>query len=319
MWKHFISEYLNFTRRERNGVLVLLALIVILIIAPFFFPFFIKKNSYDRTAFEKEIAGLSITQNDSAEKFTSKKFEDNNNPRYQPYAKNDFSKQPISGELFYFDPNTLNESGWKKLGLRDKTIATIKNYLSKGGKFYKPEDIGKIWGISSEDAARLIPFVQIEKAAFTSNDQTKTFEKTFVERPKYVPTTVDINNADTTAYIALPGIGSKLSQRIITFRDKLGGFYAVDQVGETFGLPDSTFQKIKPRLTISKIDLKQLNINTASLEDLKSHPYIRYQIANALVQFRTQHGNFLALPDIKKIVLITDELYGKLTPYLKIN
>ncbi len=319
MWKHFISEYLNFTRRERNGVLVLLALIVILIIAPFFFPFFIKKNSYDRTAFEKEIAGLSITQNDSAEKFTSKKFEDNNNPRYQPYAKNDFSKQPISGELFYFDPNTLNESGWKKLGLRDKTIATIKNYLSKGGKFYKPEDIGKIWGISSEDAARLIPFVQIEKAAFTSNDQTKTFEKTFVERPKYVPTTVDINNADTTAYIALPGIGSKLSQRIITFRDKLGGFYAVDQVGETFGLPDSTFQKIKPRLSISKIDLKQLNINTASLEDLKSHPYIRYQIANALVQFRTQHGNFLALPDIKKIVLITDELYGKLTPYLKIN
>lgn len=319
MWKHFISEYLNFTRRERNGVLVLLALIVILIIAPFFFPFFIKKNSYDRTAFEKEIAGLSITQNDSAEKFTSKKFEDNNNPRYQPYAKNDFSKQPISGELFYFDPNTLNESGWKKLGLRDKTIATIKNYLSKGGKFYKPEDIGKIWGISSEDAARLIPFVQIEKAAFTSNDQTKTFEKTFVERPKYVPTTVDINNADTTAYIALPGIGSKLSQRIITFRDKLGGFYAVDQVGETFGLPDSTFQKIKPRLSISKIDLKQLNINTASLEDLKSHPYIRYQIANALVQFRTQHGNFLALSDIKKIVLITDELYGKLTPYLKIN
>ncbi len=319
MWKHFISEYLNFTRRERNGVLVLLALIVILIIAPFFFPFFIKKNSYDRTAFEKEIAGLIITQNDSAEKFTSKKFEDNNNPRYQPYAKNDFSKQPISGELFYFDPNTLNESGWKKLGLRDKTIATIKNYLSKGGKFYKPEDIGKIWGISSEDAARLIPFVQIEKAAFTSNDQTKTFEKTFVERPKYVPTTVDINNADTTAYIALPGIGSKLSQRIITFRDKLGGFYAVDQVGETFGLPDSTFQKIKPRLSISKIDLKQLNINTASLEDLKSHPYIRYQIANALVQFRTQHGNFLALSDIKKIVLITDELYGKLTPYLKIN
>lgn len=319
MWKHFISEYLNFTRRERNGVLVLLALIVILIIAPFFFPFFIKKNSYDRTAFEKEIAGLSITQNDSAEKFTSKKFEDNNNPRYQPYAKNDFSKQPISGELFYFDPNTLNESGWKKLGLRDKTIATIKNYLSKGGKFYKPEDIGKIWGISSEDAARLIPFVQIEKAAFTSNDQTKTFEKTFVERPKYVPSTVDINNADTTAYIALPGIGSKLSQRIITFRDKLGGFYAVDQVGETFGLPDSTFQKIKPRLSISKIDLKQLNINTASLEDLKSHPYIRYQIANALVQFRTQHGNFLALSDIKKIVLITDELYGKLTPYLKIN
>lgn len=320
MWKQFISEYLNFTRKERNGILALLSLIVLLIILPFFFPFFIKKNKFDRTEFENEIAGLIISQEEASSKYPSKNFDRDDKFRYPSYEKNELSKQPISGALFYFDPNTLDESGWKKLGLRDKTIATIKNYVTKGGKFNKPEDIGKIWGLSKEDAVRLEPFVQIEKQEpIATVFQTNHFEKTYPERPKFGPTIIDINTADTTAYIALPGIGSKLSQRIITFREKLGGFYAVEQVGETFGLPDSVFQKIKPRLSIQNIELRKLNINSAGLEELKSHPYIRYQIANAIVQYRTQHGNFLNLSDLKKIVILTDAVFEKLQPYLTLN
>ena len=70
-----------------------------------------------------------------------------------------------SSEVFYFDPNTAIHSDWKRLGLRDKTIQTIQNYLSKGGKFYKPEDIGKIWGFAPSDAKRLIPYVSIKNIA----------------------------------------------------------------------------------------------------------------------------------------------------------
>ena len=83
-------------------------------------------------------------------------------------------------------------------------------------------------------------------------------EYTSFEKKEYPKTTspytakaiqpVDINLADTSDFINLPGIGSKLSQRIIAFRNKLGGFYSIDQVGETYLLPDSTFQKIKPGL-----------------------------------------------------------------------
>jgi competence ComEA-like helix-hairpin-helix protein len=80
------------------------------------------------------------------------------------------------------------------------------------------------------------------------------------KQASYVPKTfepVDINSADTTPFIALPGIGAKLAQRIIKFRDKLGGFYSIDQVAETFGLPDSTYQKIKPRLIIKNTTVKK--------------------------------------------------------------
>lgn len=107
-----------------------------------------------------------------------------------------------------------------------------------------------------------------------------------------------------------------MALRIITFRDKLGGFYTTDQVGETFGLQDSVFQKIKSRLSINIAAVKHFNINTATVDEMKSHPYIRYNIANAIVQYRNQHGNFASVAAIKNIMLVTDDIFNKAAPYL---
>jgi competence ComEA-like helix-hairpin-helix protein len=62
--------------------------------------------------------------------------------------------------------------------------------------------------------------------------------------------------------------------------------------------------------------LKRINLNTASLDELKAHPYIRYTLANAIVQFRAAHGKFSAVSDIRKILVVTDEVYNKLEAYL---
>ena len=93
----------------------------------------------------------------------------------------------------------------------------------------------------------------------------------------------------------------------------------MEQIGETFGLADSTFQKIKPQLSISNIALKKININTADIEEMKNHPYLRYAISNAIVRFRSQHGNFLAVEDIKKIMTITADVFNKVAPYLTVG
>ena len=317
MWKQFLSSYFSFTKKERTGIFVLLFLILFFILLPFLFPLFIKSKPANTSAFEKEIASLKIKQQDSANQYAKKDFDDTNNQNYYPSLEKDFNSKNIKGELFYFDPNTITTSDWKRLGVRDKTIATIQNYLSKGGHFYKPEDIGKIWGLHPDEVERLTPYIQIapkENNYPQKNDGAKTYDKS-----KYTPAIIDINNADTAAFIALPGIGSKLAQRIINFRDKLGGFYKPEQVGETFGLPDSTFQKIRSRLSVSASSVKQFNLNTATVDELKSHPYLRYNIANAIIQYRAQHCNFSAVSDIKKIMLVTDEIYVKVAPYLTIQ
>ncbi len=322
MFKKLLASYFTFTKKERTGTLVLLFLIVLFTLLPFLYPFFIKTKKTDAAAFEKEIAALKIKQQDTTSRFAKKNFdEDNYQNYYQPAEKNYYNKAS-KGELFYFDPNTASAADWQRLGVRDKTIATIQNYLSKGGKFYKPDDIGKIWGLHPDEVQRLIPYIQIaaKENNYAKNDYPqKTYEAKIYDKVKYTPSIVDVNNADTAAFIALPGIGSKLAQRIINFRDKLGGFYKTEQVAETFGLPDSTYQKIKGRLSFTNTTVKKFNINTATIDEMKTHPYIRYAIANAIVQYRTQHGNFAAVADIKKIMLVTDEVYEKAVPYLSVQ
>lgn len=317
MWKSFLKDYFSFTKKERTGTIIIVTLIVIFTLVPNLYPFLFKPKEFNHKVFENEIAQLEVDQTDSS-------FAKHNEDKYDNEVHDDkFSTkkyEAVKGELFYFDPNTASISDWKRLGVRDKTIQTIQNYLSKKGKFYKPQDIAKIWGLSPAEVQRLIPYVSIvnEKKEFGNFDQNKFAKTTSAYTPKKI-LVIDVNLADTTAYISLPGIGSKLAQRIISFRDKLGGFYSIDQVGETYFLPDSTFQKIKSRLAIGDAKLRQIHINTATIDEMKAHPYLRYNIANAIFQYRTQHGYFNAIEDIKKIMVVTDEIFIKVAPYLSIQ
>lgn len=308
-----ITSYFSFTKKERHGIIALLIGILSLILLPFTYSLVIQPKTTDISQFEEEITALQI-KIDTTKKFELKNFdEDKYKNYYQPNNKN-FSPA-FTGQMSYFDPNTLSAEGWEKMGIKEKTIQTIQKYLSKGGKFYQPKDIEKIWGLRPDEIERLQPYIQIhQNETATNNFTNKKYEKPF-----YTPTSIDINTADTSALIALPGIGSKLAQRIITFREKLGGFYKPEQIAETFGLPDSIYQKIKSRFTINNIEIKKININTTTIEQLKTHPYIRYNIGNAIIQYRNQHGNFNAVEDIKKIVLIDEETYNKIAPYLTIN
>ncbi len=313
MWKHLLTTYFNFSRKERKGVLILLIVIVVLIIVPFLFPFFIKKKTHDFKEFEKEMALLKSIETTPG-KYYKRDSLDNYATDYDLPKEHNYATA-VHKETFYFDPNTLSEEGWRRLGIKDKTIATIKKYISKGGKFYKAEDLKKIWGIRPADAQRLMPFVKIEQlatASYTPPAYTPAERKPFIRNE----VVIDINQADTSDFISLPGIGSKLAQRIINFRTKLGGFYSVNQVKETFGLPDSTFNKIQRQLAYHDFSIQKINVNTASIDVLKAHPYIRYNLANAIIQYRNQHGAFSSVADIKKIVLVNDCVYSKVQPYL---
>ena len=89
-------------------------------------------------------------------------------------------------------------------------------------------------------------------------------------------------------------------------------------MGETFGLPDSVFQKIKPLLKISGDNVRKINLNTATNEELKAHPYIRWQLANVIMEYKKQHGDFKALDDLRKIMVINPEIYSRISPYLSL-
>ncbi|WP_205508739.1 ComEA family DNA-binding protein [Longitalea arenae] len=306
-WK----DYFTFTRKERIGIYLLLAGIGICSVMPRFCKTaaidreltaeaFALQKAHDSSSLHADLAGLSAND-------------------HQQIAHNDIhyervgGAQPVAG-LFPFDPNTLDPAGWKRLGVSDRTANTIQRYRAKGGRFKNAADLQKVYGLKEADCKRLMPYVRITAPAITT-----VADKPVVKFTKTPPPLIDINRADTTAFISLPGIGSKLASRMVHLREKLGGFYAVQQVAETFGLPDSTFQLIKPRLACSPVLLQKINVNTADEQTLKQHPYIRWQIARAIVQYRQQHGLFQSPEDLQRIVLITPELYQKMAAYLAVE
>lgn len=296
---------------------MLLLVVVLVSLTPFFYSLLNPKIMSTSHEFDEDVAALKTRQAFAKKNRPSKTVEEDN---YQPYdgpSPGAYSPGVAAGRLFKFDPNTLSPEGWKDLGLRDKTITTIQNYLSKGGRFREAADIKKIWGLFPDEAERLMPYVEIEKSA-QGYDNARSAGTYRPKEPAKSLNPISVNESDTAAWIALPGIGGTLSQRIVKFRDKLGGFYSVDQVAETFGLPDSTFRQIKPLLTLAG-EVKKINLNTATLEELKNHPYIKHPVANALVQYKAQHGDYKSVEDIKKIMIITEELFVRVSPYLAVE
>lgn len=319
-WKDSITEYLSFTRRDRIAIITL----IILISLVFLLPELVSPatNTGSMTGDTSWMAALKRIEVKGASREQSAYDREENSTAYQyDRAPNRYSKT-TKGELFKFDPNTLSKEGWKRLGLREKTISTILNYVSKGGKFRKPEDLQKIYGLFPDEFNRIAPFITISTTGETNNYKSEATTSASKKQNgrDFTPviSRVDINAADSSAFIALPGIGSKLSARIINFRDKLGGFYSIDQVGETYGLPDSTYQKIRPYLVLEHISIRKININTVKIDELKIHPYIRYTLANPIVAYRNTHGPFSSIEDLKKVMVITDEIYAKISPYLSL-
>jgi competence protein ComEA len=325
--QNILADYFTFSKSQRRGLyaaLILLALCTAIRLG--FNYLFANKIEPIDNAFAQQVANLHLADTTTFQKenYSFKKYNTYQDDADYNEPNNKKETYEIKGALFAFDPNTLPTQGWQKLGVRDKTIATIQNYLSKGGRFKSPDDIKKIYGLFPNEAERLLPYVKIAdynntnntSNNFNANQNTNpsNYNNTQANKPKYT-SNIDVNVADTTMLIALPGIGAKLAMRIINYRNKLGGFTSVNQLGETYGLPDSTFQKIKNRLSCNSTNITKYNINTADVNTLKMHPYIKWNIANAIVQYRTQHGNFTTIADIKKIEIIDDALFSKIAPY----
>ncbi|MDE3235163.1 MAG: helix-hairpin-helix domain-containing protein [Bacteroidota bacterium] len=295
--KQIIKDYFTFSAKERRAVFVLVFFIIVCLLLPYFYPGSKKTSTIS-------VSTLPIAQGNTKHEDSSALFSAEEMMSSEASDRN-------ASELFEFDPNVLDAAGWKRLGLRDKTVRTILNYTAKGGRFRQAEDIRKIWGLRPEEANRLIPFIRIgDKQEAGPDFHKKNANKTI--------SLIDINSAPAEQWILLPGMDWGIANRIIRYRDKLGGFHTVEQVKETYGLSDSLFSAIQAYLSVSSSTLKKININIASEYELALHPYISKDIAKAIIIYRTQHGAYGAVADIRKIVFITAETFQKIAPYLTV-
>ena len=120
------------------------------------------------------------------------------------------------------------------------------------------------------------------------NSETREFKRSTRTSRRSAKTDemVELNSADTTRLKKLRGIGSGYAKMIVTYREKLGGFYKAEQLLEVYKFPDETYQKIKHQLSVDTTLIRKIKINQATVKQLKSHPYISYYQALSIVENR---------------------------------
>ncbi len=301
--KQIIREYLTFSKRERNGIFVLLAIILVLICYLNSSDKFITQKNIEFSKFENEILALNST--DTLYKITKRKAE-----------SRIISNASVANiTYFQFNPNHLPEKDWRRLGLSDKQISSIKKYESKGGEFRKKEDLKKMYVISTKLYEKLEPHIVFSIDEKQNEKQKEKMAPSYSRLPKE---TLELNSADSAQLTELKGIGPFYAKAIIKYRNQLGGFASVEQLLEVWKFDQEKYELVKEQVTLDPSKIKKININTCTAKELK-HPYLNWKIVNAVINFRSKHGSFHTLEEIKQTAVIDEKIFLKLLPYLSVE
>ena len=300
-----IKEYFNFNKGERNGILVVIAIIIIVLALPYFIKVTQRDNNDEFLRFAKEI--------DLFEKSLKNAADSANEARRLDFQQMDRSVAENKLTPFPFNPNLLPSEQWSRMGLKDWQIKVIKKYEAKGGKFYKKEDFKRMFCISPSEYEILEPYISIPEQKNEYADRKPEIR----EIKKKV--LVDLNTADSVTLLSLYGIGPSFAKRIIKYRNLLGGFYTKAQLLEVYGFDQDRLDKIDANCEAGPGGIKKINVNTVKTEDLKKHPYLDYYTAKAIVDQRIILKKYTSLEQIKAIPLIHDELFTKIKNYLTLE
>ncbi|MBK9358508.1 MAG: helix-hairpin-helix domain-containing protein [Bacteroidales bacterium] len=308
--RHHLTEYLSFGKSERIAIVSVILLIILLIFLPSLYKSLLKPLQTMDTSFEAEITAF-LSQEDNMAGTDSKNFD---------YSNPDRAVFRSGITPFIFDPNTLEKKDWIKMGFTEKQASGIVRYREKGGMFRKKEDLKKLYAVTEDVYCILEPFISIKSNNHfpdnASPDGTKEIlsTKTYPERYK-----AELNSADSAELVKVYGIGPATARRIIRYRSRLGGFASVDQLREVAGIDSTRFVMIKEGLFADHEVIVKIEINKASISQLRQHPYIDYYIAKAIVDTRIRKGAYTSPDELKEIPLIYEELFRKLKPYISIS
>ncbi|MDZ4822052.1 MAG: helix-hairpin-helix domain-containing protein [Flavobacteriales bacterium] len=309
MWKEKIKDWFYFNGEQRRGLTVLAWLMLLVLAAKFSFPFLFKREQVDLSVKQKEIdSWMASIKNDSSSTphFSSAEF-----------ATGNFK----AAKLFLFNPNLISTEQWMDLGFSEKQVAAIDKYRSKGGTFRVKSDLKKMFVVSAQKYEELFPFIDLPDSVSYErrNDFAQSdFPKTDWSKNK-TSLLIDLNLADTSDLKKLRGIGPYFAKSIVKFRDDLGGFHSIEQLNEVYNMKPETLDSIRPNILLGNYPLRKLNINTATFDELNAHPYISNSQAKTIIAYRENHGLFLSIDGLKKVVVVDDETFRKVQPYLAID
>ncbi len=309
-----MKNFFYFTRSEITGSIVLIVIIVMICLLTQAIPYIMKDPVEDEQKLEEftnEVrefeANLQEKERIDAEerrKQYSKKYY-YKPKKEEPYVKEDYT-------LFTFNPNTADSTDFINLGLNTRIASNIVKYRNAGGKFRTVEQFSEIYGLSEDKFAELKPYILIINEVKDSTEQV--FEPKYSQKKD---TIIELNTADTTLLKLIPGIGSSYAKAIVRYRNQLGGYYKIEQLSEVPYMSNEAFEKIKNSFTIdTATHIRYIEVNRASLDYLKSHPYIDFYQAKEIYELRRWEFELDSAEQLQGLKNLSKEDLERIIPYL---
>ena len=201
---------------------------------------------------------------------------------------------PRQAESFPFDPNSISIEDLQRLGLSERQAESIGSYRAKGGRFRSKEDFRKMYVVSDTLFARLEPFIEIPK--------------------------LELNTADSAALVSLRGIGPWYARKIMEYRERLGGFYSVEQLLEIDGIDSERLAGFAGDVTADAELCRKLDIWKAADSVLAVHPYLGQKGARSIVRYRQLYDSLRwSAEDLAKERVLSNDNIEKLKKYIEIQ
>lgn len=326
-------DYIHHNNR-RTAIVILVAVLVALVLA------FLAGS---RSGSQKETLG------DRLNTLTDKR----KGPKAQAYYATEDGRK---AELFPFDPNSADSTALLRLGLSPYIVRNIYNYRAKGGTFRRPQDFARIYGLTAGQYRQLEPYIRIssdylpasevvgggrdgsgvrgkygdydsrpyfdgdggtyesgsQEHASAGNGTQQSSDNTARPQKLKAGEMVGINTADTVLLCRIPGIGPYFARQIHRYRERLGGFVSKQQLLEIEGFPESSL----PFFTDEIGKITKLNVNKATAEQLRNHPYIDFRQARDIITYRRQYGTIKDINDLRATRAFGDKGLKAIAPYI---
>ncbi|MCL2246175.1 MAG: helix-hairpin-helix domain-containing protein [Lentimicrobiaceae bacterium] len=175
--------------------------------------------------------------------------------------------------------------------------------------------------IENARKVRYINNYQQNRREYYPNDSSKNKKNTPFEKqekqPQYAILKLELNVCDSSDIVVVPQFGSKRAQKLVEYRDKLGGFYAFEQLKEIYILQNIEVEFLKKYFTLNHLLIRKISINTATYKELVTHPYIDSYLAKLVINYREKNGNFVSMEEVQKATNAYQELIEKLRYYIE--
>lgn len=284
-----MSWLFSFNKNQRIGIFTLILLIVLMQIGYFFVDFRGEKpisSQNDLSQLRKEIDSLR-----------------------------NMALMPKKDTIYPFNPNYLSDYKGFMLGMKVDEIDRLLAFRKEGKFVNSAQEFQQITQISDTLLNQISPYFKFPD--WVTKRKSEVYKTTLQPQKSKTLIKTDINSASKEDLMKIRGIGDKLSDRILKYRQKLGGFVQMSQLEEVYGLEKEVIIRIMDFFDVKSIpDIPKKNINDLSVYELSKIPYIKYEQAKKIVAFRSQIGGFQNFEQLLQISDFDEEFVKKIQIYL---